>query len=142
MIRRIPETIFSVIVLILMVTSCSKELLIAEPTYHRIADEIVRVEVPFKASDARFIRVEEIYLTLTTHECGSEENRYPAETFVGHSKVSDFDFPINGELVSFHSDIPVEVFDRYARPCMVLEGGSYFGRTISGKSTSIEPGEL
>lgn len=134
-----PATALTTILIMLALTSCSKDLPIVEPTYSNISEESVRIEVQFNANDAKYIKDEEIYLTLTSLECQSGANRYPAEAFVGRSKVSDFDFLVANESLTFHADVPIGVFSRYERPCLVLEGGSYLGRSVSSKSTPIEP---
>jgi hypothetical protein len=112
---------------------------VVEPTYSKISKDAVRVELQLEAKDAEFIKSEEIYLTLTTHECESDANRYPAEAFVEESKVSDFNYPIIGERIVFHADVPADVFNRYERPCLSLEGGGYAGHSVSSESTPIEP---
>jgi len=139
MMKRTSGTALTAILVMLTATSCSKDLPLVEPTYSKVTDETVRIEVQFEASDAEYIKGEEIYLTLTSHECESDANRYPAEAYVGQSKVSDFDFPVTNERLTFYADIPAEVFSRYERPCLVLEGGGYLGRSVSSRSTPIEP---
>ena len=139
--RAFGTTQFGILIM-LLATSCSKDIPIVEPTYNRVSNETVRIEVNFDPADAEFIRNEEVYLTLTAHECGSSANRYPADALVGQSKVSEFDFPITGDRVTIHGDIPIEVFNRYERPCLILEGGGYSGRSVSSKSTPIKPKAL
>jgi len=119
--------------------SCSKDLPVLEPTYSKVSDEIVRIEVQFETDDSQFIKNEEVYLNLTSHECGDGANRYSAEAYVGDSAVIDFDFPISTESSTFHGDVPAEVFSRYERPCLTLTGGSYLGWTVSSESVPIEP---
>jgi len=123
----------------LLVSGCNEDMSIEQPTYARISQDSVRVQVKLDASKAALIRDEEIYLTVTALECGSGGGRYPAEAFVGNEEVSAFDFPVTGKNVSFRGDIPIEVFERYEKPCVLLEGGSYLGRTVSTKPTPIEP---
>lgn len=123
----------------LLVSACDEDISIEQPTYLRISQDSVRIQVKLDAEEAAFIRDKEIYLTLTALECASGSDRYPAEAMVGNEKVSMFDFPITGENVTFHGDMPTEVFDRYEKPCVLLEGGGYQGRTISSKPTPLEP---
>lgn len=137
--KRPNGTVLTAILAMLTATSCSKDLPVVEPTYSILSAETVRIEVQLEASDAEYIKGREIYLTLTSHECESDANRYPAEAYVGESKVSDFDFPVTDERLTFYADIPAEVFNRYERPCLLLEGGGYSGRSVSSSSTPIEP---
>ena len=132
-------TVLIAILVSLTAIACSKDMPIVEPTYSQISKDTVRVELKFEVDDAEFIKSKEIYLTFTAHECESGAKRYPAEAFVGESNVSDFTFPIVGERILSHADIPVDVFSRYERPCLALEGGGYAGRSLSSESTPIEP---
>jgi hypothetical protein len=142
MMKRTSGTALTTILMMLTLTSCSKDLPVVEPTYSKVSDETVRIEVQLDAEDAEYIKREEIYLTLTSLECDSGANRYPAEAYVGQSKVSSFNFPIQGARITFHGDVPAEVFNRYERPCLLLEGGSYLNQSVSSKLTMIEPGAL
>jgi len=140
MMGRASGKILAAMLVLLTTTSCNRELLAIEPTYKKISDETVRVEVQFEADDAEFIKKQEIYLGITSLECESGADRFPAlEAYVGKSAVIDFDFPINAERITFHADIPAEFFSRYDRPCLVLEGGSYLGWTVSSEPVPIEP---
>lgn len=136
-----PSRITLVVALLvtLTATACSRDLAPGKPTYSQVSDDTVRLEVQVSAADAAYVKNEEIYLTITSHECGSDANRYPTEAYVGDSKISDFDFPVSTEQLTLHADIPSEVFRRYERPCLALEGGGYLGNKVSSASTPIEP---
>ena len=141
MLNRGSGATFTAILVMLTATSCNRELAAIEPTYSMVSDDSVRIEVQFDADDAKFVKNKEIYLGLTSHECGDRENRYAAEAYVGESAVVDFDFPIEAERVTFHGHVPAEVFSQFEQPCLILTGGSFLGRTVSSESIPIKPKE-
>lgn len=141
MMGRASGKILAAVLVMLTTTSCNKALLPIEPTFMKISDETVRIEVQFESSDAEFIKNKEIYLNISSLECESGAHRLPVEAYVEEWAVSGFDFPIEAERTTFHGDVPAEFFSRYERPCLTLTGGSYLGRTVSSEPVPIEPKE-
>lgn len=123
----------------LFLISCSKKIHDISPSYTRYSEGLYRIELELDSETASFIKDKQIYLTLSTFDCESGNRYFPAEAFVGTSKVNRFDFLVEREFTVFHADVPTAVFEVYSSPCLRLEGGGYGGYRIESSSIQIEP---
>jgi len=91
----------------------------------KAADETEVVEVVIRSSDAKTIKDREIYFSIVVTDCEDSNKRFPIRPFVAGQLATDFDFPAAGEFVTIHGSIPRHAYVEYAKPCVVLQGGSY-----------------
>ena len=93
-------------------------------------DEGEIVEVIIRASDAMAIKDREMYFSIVVVDCQDNQNRFPVEPYIAEQLAADFDFPIEGELVTVHGSMPGNVLVDIPTPCVLLQGGSYFSGKI------------
>jgi hypothetical protein len=98
--------------------------------------EVVAVNI--SSADANTIKKRELYFTVVVTECQDGSERYPAESFIGGQRASDFDFSTSGEIIEIVGRVPARIFESYADPCVFLEGGGYLAGKIKSKVAAIQ----
>lgn len=89
-------------------------------------DKTEIVEVILAADDAKAIKDREIYLWIVVVDCNNYDNRYPITPYIAGQPASDFKFPVVGQFVTAQGTIPKRILANFPKPCVGLEGGSYF----------------
>lgn len=101
--------------------------------YIKNGGEMETIEVTLRSKDAKAIKDREMYFSIVVFDCDNSQKDYNVWPHVAGRRASKFDFPIEGEYVTFHGVIPKRIVDSYSKPCAFLSGGSYFFGTIESK---------
>jgi hypothetical protein len=96
-----------------------------------------RLSATINRRDVDNILDSEIYAHLVVFDCENESRRYPAEPDINSVPLSNFSLArrqLSSDralLVEISGDVPKEVWDRYSRVCLRMNGGSYLGRELA-----------
>jgi len=95
------------------------------------------ISLGLNSLEASTIKSKQMYFSAVVVDCEGSRHRYPMEPYIAGQRVSEFRFPITSPIVIITGSMPVSIFDRYQRPCVLLEGGSYFFGKIMSAPISI-----
>jgi hypothetical protein len=122
--------------LALVLTGCQFRPNILSASSHRVGNEVA-VQVTLHSVDAKSIKNRQLHFSLVVVNCTGESDRYPAEARIDGQRADEFQFPVDGDTVEMEGRVPAQIFGRYSRPCVLLEGGGYLTGTIRSSMTPI-----
>ena len=124
------------VVATLTVGGCKFSPNLLSATSHSDDQEVV-VRVTLRSADARTIRRRQLYFSLKVMNCSGAANGWRAEPTIAGVPAESFDFPTHGDTVQIIGRVPADIYAKYTRPCVLLEGGGYFTGTIESRMVPI-----
>ena len=103
---------------------------------HRVGDSET-IEVTVSSSDAARIKSRQLYFSMVVASCNGARSSFPVEPYIGERRAAEFDFATAGDDVKITGSMPVSIFEKHDRPCVFLQGGSYFGGKLKSASVPI-----
>ena len=97
----------------------------------RVVNANAVVEVALDQRDVQVIKDRELYFSIVLVECADKSKRFPLQPYLDGKMIEGGNFP-SAESTTVYGTMPASNFQRYGKPCVLLEGGGYF----SGKLTS------
>lgn len=91
------------------------------------------IELSLQSRDAYAIKNRQLYFSIVVIECGGGQSRFPMEPYIAGQRAAEFKFPTTGQDVKITGSMPATIFQKYSRPCVLLEGGGY----LSGNLISV-----
>lgn len=107
---------------------------------HRVGDNEA-IEVKVSSSDAAKIKNRQLYFSMAVTSCEGAQSHFPVEPYIDGRRASEFDFATAGDDIKITGSMPVSIFEKYDRPCVVLRGGSYLGGKLKSASVPITTGK-
>lgn len=98
-------------------------------SYRVVNNEII--EVHLNSREANVLKTRQMYFSLVIIDCDGKKSRFPMEPYIAGQKASEFDFPIISQDVKITGSMPESIFSQYQKPCVMLEGSSYFSGGIA-----------
>lgn len=105
----------------------------------RVGDtELVKVDI--RAQDAAEIKRRQFYFYLVVVNCEGEEAPFAMDPYIAGQRAAEFQFPVTGESTEVTGSMPVQIFEKYALPCVRFEGGGYLTGTLRSDPVPIKGG--
>ena len=92
---------------------------------YRVANNEI-IEVHLNSREASVLKARQMYFSLVIIDCEGKKSRFPMEPYIAGQKASEFNFPIISQDVKITGSVPDSIFSQYRKPCVMLEGSSYF----------------
>ncbi|GAB3101303.1 hypothetical protein [Lysobacter terrae] len=106
-------------------TGCELRPHVTSAAARRTGDaELVQVEIPMR--DAARIKRRQLYFSIVVINCEGTKKRFAMDPYIDGQRAVEFGFATTGDVAKIAGTMPAHIFDRYVRPCAVLEGGGYF----------------
>lgn len=101
--------------------------------------DIETITLRLSSSDAAQIKLRQMYFSLVVVKCegNKAEDRFPMEPYISGQKATRFKYLVDGKDVEITGTMPADIFDRYDRPCALLQGGGYFSGNLTSVPTPI-----
>ena len=122
-------------VFVLVVTACTYT---ADPSSAtaRVVDGNAVVEVALGQRDVQVIKDRELYFSIVIVECADKFKRFPLQPYLDGKMIEGGNFP-RAESTTIYGTMPERNFQRFRKPCVLLEGGGYFSGRLSSQPVPV-----
>ena len=118
-----------------VLTACTHTANLASATA-RVVNGNAVVEVALDQRDVRVIKDRELYFSIVLVECADKSKKFPLQPYLGGKMIEGGNFP-RADSTTVYGTMPERNFRRYAKPCVLLEGGGYFSGKLSSRTVPV-----